>query len=258
MSSVRPVTEISDESFERHLPEIAESRQGEAQDLRSDDAASHQRPIHADADRGLELAARNGEIGGAEHFRLIGARDDADGERARGKGRHADEALVTEEERRFGENRGCAEIDEIDDEQLRQAAEQRGIGLPQAAREQLPGEPRPGDEAADRRADQEAAGGNEKRHRRALEERQAPAALAEAEDRQIATSGPPRARSFQQKSALKAASSRRHIDLEPLLGIFLDRPVGDRFRRAPCRIWRSDPRRSCGCPCPRRPRTRRR
>ena len=39
-----------------------------------------------------------------------------------------------------------------------------------------------------RGSDDEAAGGDEKRYRRALEKRQAPAALAEAEDREIAQS----------------------------------------------------------------------
>src|SRR5208283_2989490 len=153
--------------------------------------------IHADADRGLELAARNGEIAGAEHLRLIGAGDDADGERAGGEGRHPDEALVTEEQRRFGQKRRSAEINEIDDEQLRQTAEQGRVGLTRAARKQLAREPRPGDEAADRRADKEATGGDEESHRRAVEERQAPAALAEAEDRQIAHHfGAPRERAL--------------------------------------------------------------
>ncbi len=142
--------------------------------------------VHADADRRLELASRDRKIGGAEHLRLIGARDDADRERAGGEGRHPDEALVTEEKRRFGQKRRSAEINEIDDEQLRQAAEQSRVGLADPARKQLSREPRPGDESADRRADEEAAGGDEKRHRRAFEERQAPAALAEAEDREVA------------------------------------------------------------------------
>src|SRR5260370_574822 len=105
--------------------------------------------------------------------------DAADSEAARSEGRHSDEALVTKEERRFGQKRRSAEIDEIDDEQFRQAAEQGRVGLPHAAREQSFREPRPGDEAADRRADDEAAGGDEERCRRALKKRQPPAALAE-------------------------------------------------------------------------------
>jgi hypothetical protein len=83
--------------LERHLPEIAEARQREAQDLGQDDPPRKKRPIHADADRRLEFASRDRKIGGAEHFRLIGARDDANGERAGREGRHPDEALVTEE-----------------------------------------------------------------------------------------------------------------------------------------------------------------
>ena len=96
MSSVRPVTEISEGILERDLPEIAKSGQRETQDLRRYDAAKHERPIYADANGGLELAPRDREIGGAKHLRLPGARDDADSEGAGRKGRHADEALVTE------------------------------------------------------------------------------------------------------------------------------------------------------------------
>src|SRR5208282_5300151 len=43
------------------------------------------------------------------------------------------------------------------------------------------------------------------------------------------TSGPPGGALFQCKGALKPLSGR-HVDLEPLLGIFLYRAVGDRFR----------------------------
>ena len=154
MSSVRPVTEISDEVLERDLPEVAKPRQGEAKNLGHDDAAEHQRPIHADADSGLELTARDCKIGGAVHLGLVRARDDADRERPSREARHPDEALVTESVGGFGQKRRRAEIDEIDDEQFRQAAEQGGIGLTDAACEQLSREPRPGDEAADRCADE--------------------------------------------------------------------------------------------------------
>ena len=149
MSSVRPVTEISEESLSATCQRLPSPGNANA-DLRRDDAAEQQRPIHADADRNLELAARDGAIGGPEHLRLIGARDDADGKRAGGEGRHADEALVTESVGGFGQKRRSAEIDEIDDEQFRHSPGQSGIGLPDAAREQLSGKPRPGDKAADR------------------------------------------------------------------------------------------------------------
>ena len=172
--------------------------------------------IHADADGGLELAPRDGEIGGAEHLRLIGARDDADGERAGREGRHADEALVTERIGRSGQKRRRAEIDEIDDEQFRQAAEQSRVGLPDAAREQLSRKPRPGDEAADRRADKEAAGGDEKRHQRAFEERQPPAAVTETEDREIAHARRPPARALSTQKRAQEPGLGRHVDLEPL------------------------------------------
>ena len=85
--------------LQRHLPQVAEAGQSEAQHLRRDDAAEHQQPVHADADRRLELAPGDREIGGAEHFRLIGAGDDADRERAGEERRHADEALVADEVR---------------------------------------------------------------------------------------------------------------------------------------------------------------
>src|SRR4029077_19649938 len=107
---------------------------------------------------------------------------------------NADEALVTESMGCFRQQRRSAEIDEIDDEQFRQTAEQSRVGLPHAAREQLSRKPRPGDKAADCGSDEEAAGGDEKRHRRALEKRQAPAALTKAEDRQIAHLGALRGR----------------------------------------------------------------
>ena len=205
MSSVKPVTEISDESLSATCQRLPSPGRAKRRTCGHDDAAKQQRPIHADADRGLELAARNGEIGGAKHFRLIGARDDADGERPSRKGRHADEALVTESVGRFGQKRRSAEIDEIDDEQFRQAPEQSGVGLPQAACKQPSRKPRPGDEPADCGADEEAARRDEKRHRGAFKERQAPAALTEAEDRQIAHPGAPLGSAlFQHESALKA------------------------------------------------------
>ena len=195
MSSVRPVTEISDKSLSATCQRLPRPGSAKRRTCGSDDAPRHERSIHADADRGLELASRDREIGGAVHLRLIGAGDDADSERAGREGWHADEALMPEQARRLGQKRRRAEIDEIDDEQFRQAAEECRVGLPHASRDQLPRKPRPGDEAADRRADEETAGGDEKRHRRAFEEREAPAALAEAEDRKIAHFGP-RKRAF--------------------------------------------------------------
>ena len=182
MSSVRPVTEISDEFLQRHLPQVAEAGQGEAQHLRRDDAAEHQPAVHADADRSLELAFGDGEIGGAEHFRLIGAGDDADRERAGQEGRHADEAVIADDERRRRQQGRRAEIDEIDDQQLGQAAKHGRIGLAGRPREPVAGEPRPGDQRADHGADQEPAGGDEQRHAGAGEQRQPPSALAETED----------------------------------------------------------------------------
>ena len=52
--------------------------------------------MHADADGGLEFASDDREIRRAKHFRLIGARNDADRKRARGEGRDTDEALMTD------------------------------------------------------------------------------------------------------------------------------------------------------------------
>jgi hypothetical protein len=118
--------------------------------------------------------------------------------------------------------RRSAKIDEIDDQQFRQAAEQSGIGLSYAARKKLSRKARPGDKAADCGSNEEAAGGDEKRHRRPLEKRQAPAALTEAEDRQIAQLGVPEERALSTQERAESLGLGRYVELEPLLGIFLD------------------------------------
>jgi hypothetical protein len=79
--------------LEDELPDIAHAGQGEAQDLRHDDAAEQEERPHANRSRRLELAARDREIGAAEDLGLVGAGDDADGERAGQEGVDADESL---------------------------------------------------------------------------------------------------------------------------------------------------------------------
>ena len=89
--SVSPTTEISAGFLERELPDVAQAGNGEAQRLRHDDPAEHQPARHADRARGLELAAGDRLIRAAEDLALIGAGDDADGDRAGGERIDADE-----------------------------------------------------------------------------------------------------------------------------------------------------------------------
>ena len=64
-----------------------------------------------------------------ERPRPIGAGDDADSERAGRERGHAEEAFSSEGASDLGQQRGTAEIDEIDHEQFGQAAKQRGVAL---------------------------------------------------------------------------------------------------------------------------------
>ena len=84
---------------------------------------------HADSPRRLELALGDRKKGAAENFGLIGARNDADRERAGGEAGHAEKPLAAEQVVEAGQGRRAAEIDEIDDEQLRQPAKHRRIAF---------------------------------------------------------------------------------------------------------------------------------
>jgi hypothetical protein len=130
----------------------------------------------------------------SEHFRLIGAGNDADGERSGEERGHADEALVAHEMCGARQQRRGAEIDKIDDQKLGQAAEERRIGFARRAGEPRARESGPGDQRAERGADQESAGGDKEGHRRALKHGEAPPAGAEAEDAEDAHRRPARTR----------------------------------------------------------------
>src|SRR5882757_5246315 len=122
--------------LEDELPDIAHAGQGEAHDLRHDDAAEHEQRPHADRFRRLDLAAGDGEIGAAEDLRLIGAGDDADGERAGEEGVDADEALGAERPADRGQHRAAAEIEEVDDEQVGNAPQYGGVDIAERARDE--------------------------------------------------------------------------------------------------------------------------
>ena len=110
--------------LQRELPDVAEAGDRVAQHLRRDDAAEHQHGVHADGVRGLELAARERRVGAAEDLGLVGRRDDADGERADREGRHADEAArAAEELADAAQGRAAAEIEQVDDEKVGDAAQ---------------------------------------------------------------------------------------------------------------------------------------
>ena len=74
-------------------------------------------------------------IGAAEHLGLVGARDDADGERAGHEGRHADEPARPPKQLPDAAQRGAAaEIEQVDDEKVRDAAQHGGVAVAEAAR----------------------------------------------------------------------------------------------------------------------------
>ena len=76
-------------------------------------------------------------VGAAEHLGLIGARDDADGERAGHEGRHADEAFRAEQAADGAERGAAAEIEQVDDEKVRDAAQDGGVAVSEAARDDM-------------------------------------------------------------------------------------------------------------------------
>ena len=123
---------------------------------------------------------------------------------------HADEPFVAHEVCEARQQGRRAEIDEIDDQQFGQAAEERRIGFARRAGEPMARQPRPGDERADCRADQEPAGRDEQRHRRALKHGEAPAARAEAEYAEDAHVPPPRCETRRPFFDEDGAPSRPH------------------------------------------------
>ena len=84
--------------LEEDQPEIGEAGQRDRQHQRDDDAAEPQQRRHAVGARRLDLAARDGEDGAAEHLRLVGALHDA--EHADRRGEAADLDLAEAEPRR--------------------------------------------------------------------------------------------------------------------------------------------------------------
>ena len=82
------------------LPDIAHRRQRKAQHARRDDPAQHEQAGHAHGTSRFDFAARNGMVGAADRFGLIGARDDADRERADHEAVEAEKPTLPEQRRR--------------------------------------------------------------------------------------------------------------------------------------------------------------
>ena len=133
--SARPVTETSAESLRLSCQTLP--RPGRAK--RSTCGAMMRRKRNSRAMPTARAASisprRDREKGAAIDFRLIGARNDADAERAGEKRRQAEKAA----KRRtgapsFGDQSRAAEIEEIDHQQFRHAAKHRRIGVADDAR----------------------------------------------------------------------------------------------------------------------------
>src|SRR5258708_31362037 len=229
--------------LEDELPDIAHAGQGEAQHLRRDDAAEHEEGPHADGLGGFDLAARYGEKGAAKDLGLVGAGDDADGERAGEEGVDADEALRAERPADRRQGGAAAEIEEIDDEEIRNAAQHRRVGAAEQTRAQRAGQLGPGAEATERQAEQEGAERYGQGHQRRRDKLTAPALGAEADQIEGAHQPvTPASRSFRGRSARSGElpspdrrrghpaitsplSLGRDIELEPLDGERLDLAV---------------------------------
>ncbi len=137
--------------------------------------------MHADGAGRLDLPAVEGEVGAAEDLRLVGARDHPERHDADPEGRYADEPLDAEPAPDYAEGRAAAEIHQVDDEQVRHAAQERGVAVGERPQGQDAGELGAGRQAAEHGPEEEAAQGERQRGAGSDEQRAAPAARAEAE-----------------------------------------------------------------------------
>ncbi|KAH0439811.1 hypothetical protein KCU90_g3022, partial [Aureobasidium melanogenum] len=167
--------------FQAQLPDIADARQRETQHLRNQNAARHGHGGHADRTRRFELAARYREHRRAVHLGLIRAGNHADSERADHERRHPDKAVRAEPLTHRGDERRAAEIEQIDDEQFRDATKHRGVRIANHAQRAKPRQLGRRDQRAEYGADRERCQRERDRHQCREQQHAAPALRPEAE-----------------------------------------------------------------------------
>ena len=164
------------------MPDVAHARQRVAGDQRKDDPPERRGRPHADRERGLDLAAVYGAPGARNTSACWAPKNDSDGHGAGGEARQVDETLMPGPTGDAGQEDAAAEGEEIDDEKIGDAAQDRRVGRRQAGEGAAACDPRPRRERAERPAYDEAGAGDRHCHRRALQERRTPAAGTEAHE----------------------------------------------------------------------------
>src|SRR5262249_48903072 len=129
---------------------------------------------------GLELARMDRPESAAEDLGVLCSGSDADGQGTGQKVGKPDEAGAAKGTAYGGHDRAAAEIEEIDDEEIRNAAQHRRIGAGDASQEGSPGDLGPSPKSADDGADEETRDRDRHRHQRAQGEGDTPAIRAKA------------------------------------------------------------------------------
>ncbi len=124
MISTSPITEMSEVSLSvncQTLPSPGSAKRG---DLGNEDAKEALRPLIADGHGRLHLSPGHGEHRTPDDLGRVGAGADPDADRAGDEERRVDIALIAEHAGRDrAQRRPAAEEDQIDDQKLRDAAD---------------------------------------------------------------------------------------------------------------------------------------
>ena len=194
-------------------PEIAEAGQRDRQHRGDHHAPQPQEGRHAVGARRLDLPARDGQDGAAQHLRLIGALHDP--EHADGRGKAADLDLA---EAQPGEQRGdparAGVIEQDDEEQLRHGADEGRVAFRDPEQDAAAAEFCGGAAKSQHQPDSIGGEGDLQGHQRALEQGAAPSrglSLRRSSIRANAlqSSGPPALRAILTRRSHPHASPTR-------------------------------------------------
>src|ERR1700677_1042199 len=168
--------------LQNDLPDIASSRQSIAQRERGYDPPELQPARHSASGGGLQFAGMDCSETAAQDLGLLRARGYADRQRPREKTGKADETLGAEQSADGAHQSAAAEIEEIDHQEVRYAAQHRRVAVGNQASRAAAGDFRKRPEGSDYAADSKSGDGDEDGHDRGQEERYAPTLRTKADD----------------------------------------------------------------------------